>query len=191
MDKEENSYEFTSDWFTPKVKIFEKYLGHLSDEANLNFLEIGSYEGRSACWLLDNILTDPSSYLTCVDPFWTNTELAFDENVLRTGRKHQVTKIKGCSDPSLLSLQPESFDFIYVDGDHKAPGVLFDVTVSFALLKPGGLMMLDDYLWKTSDPAIGPLNKPKISIDAFINIYSEHIELMHHQRQIVFRKKTQ
>ena len=32
-------------------------------------LEIGSFEGRSAIWLLENILTHSNSHLTCVDTF--------------------------------------------------------------------------------------------------------------------------
>ena len=38
----------------------------------------------------------------------------------------------------------ESFDLIYVDGDHEAHRALSDIAVSFHLLKPSGWLLIDD-----------------------------------------------
>lgn len=39
------------------------------------------------------------------------------------------------------------FDFIYVDGLHLSQDVLYDALLSFDLLKVGGILIFDDYLW--------------------------------------------
>src|SRR5437868_2701075 len=59
--------KFHTDWFDVHIPIWEKCLGSMSGKADLRFLEVGSFEGRSACWLLQNILTHDSARLTCVD----------------------------------------------------------------------------------------------------------------------------
>ncbi|GMI13935.1 hypothetical protein TrVE_jg909 [Triparma verrucosa] len=38
-----------------------------------------------------------------------------------------------------------TFDVIYVDGDHTEGGALFDIDISWQLLKAGGVMIIDDY----------------------------------------------
>ena len=61
--------EFTSDWFSEHIPLWESQLFRLKGEANLSFLEIGAFEGRATLWLLNNILTHSSSGITCIDPF--------------------------------------------------------------------------------------------------------------------------
>jgi len=39
----------------------------------------------------------------------------------------------------------QKFDFIYIDGDHRYEGVKRDIELAIPLLKPGGVMLLDDY----------------------------------------------
>lgn len=48
------------------------------------------------------------------------------------------------SHEALKTLPPESFDLITVDGDHTEDGARQDLCDSARLLKPGGLMLLDD-----------------------------------------------
>lgn len=51
--------------------------------------------------------------------------------------------------PWLLSNKPgaESFDLVYVDGSHMCADVLFDALLAFELLRPGGVIVFDDYEW--------------------------------------------
>src|SRR5438105_2903605 len=63
-------YDFTKDYFTSRIPLWRRTLAHLRGRAELRALEVGTYEGRSALWLLENILTDPSSRLVCVDLFY-------------------------------------------------------------------------------------------------------------------------
>ncbi|MCZ6464828.1 MAG: class I SAM-dependent methyltransferase [Proteobacteria bacterium] len=41
----------------------------------------------------------------------------------------------------------EAGDFIYIDGCHEAACVLLDAVLSWDLLKVGGTMIFDDYVW--------------------------------------------
>ena len=48
---------------------FNKIREYFNGRENLSFLEVGTLEGRTTVWLLDNILTDSKSRIHCVDPF--------------------------------------------------------------------------------------------------------------------------
>lgn len=50
--------DFTADWFTSYGADWLRLLGHLRS-GPARGLEIGSYEGRSAVWLMDNLLVPP------------------------------------------------------------------------------------------------------------------------------------
>lgn len=63
------TFQPNTDWFSRNLRYWEKHLLPYKDKHNLNFLEIGSFEGRAAVWLLDHILTHQTTRLTCVDAF--------------------------------------------------------------------------------------------------------------------------
>ncbi len=56
------------------------------------------------------------------------------------------------------------FDWIYIDGDHGLGGVLSDLETSWRLVKPGGMIAVDDYYWKDSDHSLSV----KIGIQKFV-----------------------
>ncbi|SRR5581483_6070172 len=144
---------FTTDWFTPHIRNWEKYLAEFKDNMNLNFLEIGSYERRSARWLLENILSDKSSTLTCINIFeplqeeYTDVERskfgferAFEQNV-SCAFPEQVYTFKGLSYQKLEELPENNYDFVYVDGSHITPITLEDAILSWWLLKSGSIVL--------------------------------------------------
>ena len=74
----------------------------------------------------------------------------------------------------MKKLVRNSYDIIYIDGNHEAANVLADLVLSWDLLKVGGIQILDDYLLH------GPLDpkrhfleelRPQLAIDAFITAY--------------------
>jgi predicted O-methyltransferase YrrM len=70
------------------------------------------------------------------------------------------------------------FDLIYIDGSHQAPDVLTDAVMSFQLLKVGGVMIFDDYLWTMDKPGFQDVLKmPKPAIDAFLNIFQRKMSI--------------
>ena len=57
--------------------------------------------------------------------------------------------IIGYSQNELKKLNKNYYDFIYIDGDHTNEGVFIDSVLSFPLLKNGGIIIFDDYLWSS------------------------------------------
>ena len=77
---------------------------------------------------------------------------SFYKNILKAGFKEKVTAIKGDSAFVLIDLikQNKRYDFIYVDGSHKAIDCFTDCFLSWQLLNINGIMGIDDYLYKIS-----------------------------------------
>lgn len=119
----------------------------------LRTLEIGCYEGLSTIWTILQCAAIverlASTYVhVCIDP-WPGPEYKpirdrCLENIRRTGLRYVVVH----EEPSLRALpryNDKSFDFIYVDGSHKAADVYDDTLQALRLVRPGGLVLWDDY----------------------------------------------
>ena len=134
-------------------------MSHLAGRPGLAFLEVGCFEGRASVWLLEHVLTHESSRLDCIDSFAgsvehgpmgvdvARSEQRFDHNIRASGVTGKVTKIKGLSQEVLRRLPPQFYHFAYIDGSHLARDVLEDAVLSLRLLRPGGIMIFDDYNW--------------------------------------------
>lgn len=182
--------QFTQDWFTRHIPQWKKVLQERNNIATVG-CEVGSFEGRSATWLCENILTHPDSYLVCVDPFQESNSLlqqqldraknVFLENT-RSWRERQ--KIRWAEETSYEYLRhcEESFDFIYIDGSHFTPHVLTDCVLAFHRLKPAGIMILDDYLWHNR-----PF-PPKQAIDSFIICFETELSVLWKGEQVCVKR---
>jgi predicted O-methyltransferase YrrM len=162
-------------------------LHQYKNKEKLCFLEIGSYEGRSTLWLLENVLTHPTSTITCVDSFTqSNTYNTFINNT--KNYKSKIALHRDYSFNVLIKLNKRSdlFDAVYIDGDHSAKGVLEDAVLSFPLLKKGGLLIFDDYQWAMQLP---PQQRPEIAINAFIESYANRVKIVYVGYQVVLQKK--
>lgn len=175
---------FTMDWVSGKTGNWERFLGHLKGKPGVHGLEIGSFEGRSAIWFLDMILTGEGSKITCVDLFGERLDEFFDHNLKVTGHSERVIKVQGKSQHVIRAMAPApKYDFIYVDGCHLATCAMADMVLSWDLLKPGGIMIIDDYGWR------GPaLERPAIAVDAFLESYEPSLELLAKDSQVIVRK---
>ena len=60
---------YTTDWFSHHAPLWKSAFGHLEGLPNLRALEIGTFEGRSAVWMLGHVLTHDTSRIVCVDTF--------------------------------------------------------------------------------------------------------------------------
>lgn len=179
-------YDYREDYVSHWIPVWQHHFGHLRGRPGLRILEIGSFEGRSAVWFLENILTTDDASIVCVDPFYREeAEERFDKNIALTGVGHKVTKVKARSDEYLAALPDDRYDLIYIDGGHDAQTVLFDAILSWPLLRPGGLLLFDDYEW---DPEKPPHERPQISIDVFLAIFSAEITVVHQGYQVIVRK---
>ena len=192
------SYEFTNDWFT---KVAEDNWKILIPQVNpKKVLEIGSYEGAATSFIINNV--NDCEEIFCIDTWeggvehgkmdaksisMKHVEKRFDKNIeiaIKEAKSNvNIKKIKARSDDALINLLSEGkknyFDFIYVDGSHQAPDVLFDAILSFRLLRVGGVIAFDDYLWSEElESGRDPLRCPKPAIDAFTNLYLRKIDIL-------------
>jgi predicted O-methyltransferase YrrM len=192
-------YKFTQDWFHWAPEVWTQLIPHLPGRKR--FLEIGSFEGRSTAWIVENMLED-DGLLVCVDTWEGGEEHGaenmgsvherFIHNIGVLEEKYPARNVGHYKDTSTRALamfiheEWNPFDFIYIDGSHVAKDVLTDACMAWPLLKQGGFMVFDDYLWTN---VAGILHRPKVAIDAFVNIFSEEIQIAHLGYQLIVRKK--
>jgi predicted O-methyltransferase YrrM len=187
---------FTSDWTTHNLANWERWLGHLKGQPAKG-LEVGCYEGRSSVWFLDNILTHPDSELVVIDTFKGSPEFAgmdvmqrdifkrFSKNIDPYGAK--VRTFVGESGVVLrhdseFNRNPGDYDFAYIDGSHEAPDVLADAVLVFDLVKPGGIIIFDDYKWDMGDGV-------KKAVMGFMVCYGDKIKTVETNYQLMIVKK--
>jgi len=184
--EEKQEFIYSEDYFSKHIPILKHHLREFIGKENIRLLEIGSFEGRSAVWFLQNVLTHPESAFVCIDPFWNlKHEIAFFHNLKLSGASDKATPMKGLSEEILPTLKEKSFDIIYIDGSHMAMNVLMDAVSSWLLLKPGGVIIFDDYRWEPAKPEI---ERPKMAIDLFLNAFQSQLEILHHDYQVIVKK---
>lgn len=197
LDKQSNktNYIFTVDRFSYNIQIWTYYLKVFKNKPNLRFLEIGSFQGNTTVWLLENILTDDTSMITCIDTFEGSVNHIFhfkhdiksifdifSYNISKF--KNKVNIIKDKSQTALKQIN-EQYDFIFIDSNHKASSVIEDAILSFSLLKKGGIMIFDDYMLFGMKKSV---DNPKPAIDAFLEIYAKNINVLYKNHQVIIEK---
>jgi len=206
-----SAYRFTNDWFGMVKNVWDQLIPQVNPS---KILEIGSYEGASTCYLIDSLSPKKNIEIHCVDNweggiehrpggsaeadmsevekrFLYNTNLSISRN----GNSVDLQLHKGCSDVELARLlaggKQNYFDFIYVDGSHQAPDVLCDAVLSFRLLREGGVIAFDDYLWSENlSYGLDPIRCPKPAIDVFTNIYCRKLRIISAPLYQLYIEKT-
>jgi len=183
-------------WFEITAKKnFEQFLKPFKGEPDLQFLQLGAYTGDATAWLLENILTDSTSHLTDVDTWEGSDEEAhkvLDFNAVeeryddKTRKFANLTKFKGTTLKWLKATPFDYYDFIYVDADHTAVGVLLDAELSWLALKPGGVLAFDDYEWQSGK---GSDYEPKPGINIFLHRHANELINILHDTQVWVVKK--
>lgn len=150
----------------------------------VNALELGSFNGTSAVWLLQHILTHPDSRLTCVDSlegipslpelkedrlrgiFFENTKPWSQQVRLIAGRTTEVLP--------LMVHQGLRFDFFYIDASHIARDVLFDAVLCYQLSKEGSVIIFDDYdlQWTLEELPC------RVGVDAFLSAHDKYVRVI-------------
>ncbi|HEY8944041.1 MAG TPA: class I SAM-dependent methyltransferase [Polyangiaceae bacterium] len=186
-------YHVTQDWFTPNVPIWREVLGPFRNRPDVRCLEIGSFEGLSACWLLEHILVHETSRIVCIDPFdapgQLQAERCFDHNVRESGAAHKLTKLKGYSHQVLPLLAGPLFDIAYIDGSHDPGDTLRDALLVWPLVRPGGVILFDDYAIGSAYPReLVDSVDPKPGIDAFLDFISGKYRILSNAWQLIISK---
>lgn len=185
---------FTTDWIAPHVATWDTVLRDRCDRV-ADVLEIGAWEGRSAIFWLNYF---EKCRLTCIDTFAGSAEhhiafagqvgsieQRFDANIAPFGAR--VEKIKAASAAALpqLALAGRRFDFVYLDGSHRAIDVYIDACLAWPLVRRGGALLFDDYTW---DDMPDEMDRPKLGIDVFLQMAAGSFREIDRGLQILIEK---
>lgn len=166
-------------------------------------LEIGSFEGLTSNYIVDNILSN-NGKLICIDPltdtyindnltdfdisrnndefiYFNDQYTRFNNNVsehLISGKIELVRELSANVFPEFIIKYKDKFDFIYIDGDHRPNSVYIDAINSFKMCKKDGFILFDDYQW--DDTSVG--------IDKFLNEYKGKYKLHIKEYQVLIQK---
>lgn len=206
-------YTYPDHFFSPKdnftlnIPTWTNFFEGYKNVSDLLFLEIGTGHGRSAVWLLENVLTHTTSKIITIDilnerkykkgdlPFDFGEELTLlvSDNLspyiqqnkcefYETDSKRFVKDIFGNKLNSKFiekNVAENIFDFIYLDGCHEPDYVMYESALCFDLLKPGGTMLFDDYGWGNC----------RFGIESFLKCFENKIHLLSKGWQVLIQKK--
>lgn len=187
-------YKFTEEWFDHIIPMWSELFKDHYKTPIKSVLEIGCYEGRATIWLCENVLSNQQvSNYDVVDTFsgtvtesgmvGTADRLNDNKSFIKSNFEHNISffqdKIpfnlhQGYSQYELPKLveQGKQYDFIYIDASHQSDDTFVDGYFAHKMLKPGGLIIFDDFGWK--DPKKPHENcSPEIGIRLFFSLYSE------------------
>lgn len=185
--------QFSENWFgSYTANTWKAFLS--KDAQNVkNYLEIGSFEGRSTLFASHLF---PNAHITAIDTFMGATEHQHDDfsKVEKTFLNNtktisdRLTVYKGTSTKilPLLNENLEHYDVIFIDGSHYYRHVMQDSLMSWPLLKVGGYLIWDDYLWWSK--IYGRKFSPKSAIDHFLSIYKNDFEIIFSHSQVCIKK---
>ena len=172
--------------------------GFQEDRA-INVLEIGSWQGMSANFILGYF---KNARLTCVDTWdgadehrshdasdksiLSEIENTFDINIQEYSER--VTKHK-CTSYEFFNnfFEIDKFDLIYVDGSHHSDDVIVDAIKAFEMLKTDGVMILDDYFWNYYKNEI---DNPAGAINSFLRLKKHQLKILCFDYQLVVKKTS-
>ncbi|KAI0050307.1 glycosyltransferase family 8 protein [Auriscalpium vulgare] len=177
----EYSFTPTQDWFSFNIDTW-KPLFRLVGSTAPRVLEVGSWEGRSAAFLLKE-LCGPAGEIVCIDHFdLMGTDAGreryrkFNHNLSLTGGQFRV--LDQFSFPALMQVLEEEmvappgaagFDWVYVDGSHEADDTFLDGELAWRLTRKNAIFIFDDYDWDAQPK--DSRHHPRPGIDAFMALH--------------------
>jgi len=182
---------FSTFWFLNNHKIFASFLPEDFNKI-FRYLEIGSFEGMSALFVLSNW---KNSKVTTVDTWKTSSDKSqkldfnlskvennFDKNL----KDFSFEKIKKKSEEALEFLKEKKrlFDIIYIDGSHNGKEILNDATKSFKILSPGGIIIFDDI----TNIYDGILMQPHEAFEKFYYKNKNFVKILYNKNIAVIQK---
>jgi len=191
-------YNWTNDIPNGSRSIFLDVIKYFNEKGikEPKILEIGSYTGTSLIEILKNI---PNSIGYALDSWKSynennllenmdelDVEKSFDKNIGICGLKDRVIKVKSDSQEMLIKylIWGQRFDFIYVDGSHKAIDAYTDCLLGWKILNNGGVMAIDDYLMGGSNI----LDVPLEGVNHFLNKLEGNYKILHKDYRIFLEK---
>jgi len=176
---------YTRLWHDAHIDVWASVLPPLLPEGPRVWLEIGSWEGRSAAWTLDNLLTREGDELHCVD-VWSrpDVEKNWDANVGSRAIKHKRRSVE------FLLGDKRRYCGCYIDGSHDAPDVLADAVLAWRRLDVGGVMIFDDLRLQHPSNLVGRVN-PGVAVEGFLAAHSTRLTVLHRGAQAIVQKRRE
>lgn len=195
-----NMYNWTNDLPENTIQDFLAILEYFKEKnkenKNIKVLEIGTYTGISIINILERI---PYSIGYVID-LWENyiennkmifvkeleVEKSFYENIKKANLENRINVFKGTSNNILLEMVKNNdiYDLIYLDGSHKLLDAYTDLILSWQILKSGGIMIIDDYLFNNNEI----LNSPFEGVNYFLETYKEYYKVLFANYRIFLEK---
>ena len=157
---------------------FERWIKPRFAGKPIKYLELGVYQGASALWMFENVLTHPECRAVLVDPWMSYTaddKHVYSDDMMRAARagvfqmhldnKWPSTIFVDTASNFLLKNCGYQYDLIYHDGAHDAGSVLTDAVLIMKVVKPGGWIVFDD----CNEPGCGK------AVKAFADVFSERL----------------
>jgi predicted O-methyltransferase YrrM len=155
---------YQADWTSQMAADWQREIVPRLAGRPISILEIGVFEGRTAAWFIENLCTVPGCEYVGVDPFTGAPELKdFDLARLKETAWQSINdaRLRGSDAahdvsayiidlPSFQVLPrfpARSFDLVYVDGDHSYAAAYSDIYQAMRLVRPGGVILVDDIDW--------------------------------------------
>jgi hypothetical protein len=170
--------------------IYEKFKNY-DDEIHL--IEIGSWAGGSVLTWIEILESMNKKYkIFCIDPWqdylkeekslWTHKTMRnalkqnkiyelFLHNIISSGHSQNVSILRGTTFEISTILKENSFDVIFIDGNHSYEFVKIDLQLTSKLLKNDGLLCGDDLELQYHEVNQEQLNKNK-NKDIIVDSYS-------------------
>lgn len=129
-----------------------QYINTYEPVNQLNMIEIGSYIGESTIIFASSFkqVTSVDPYIDNYDPTDHACKFAPFEQVYRqflsnTKQFSNITQIRKTSDDAVLDFEPNSIDFVYIDGNHTYEFVKKDIENYLNIVKLNGFIAGHDY----------------------------------------------
>lgn len=180
----QRGYQFTQDNFSHQIPSWTKSLHPVAHQEQIKALEIGSGQGLTACWLLDNILSQASSQLTCLDRRFSS-EYRTNINHSQVAN-NKVQQLEGQISTSLKSLDAQAYHIAVIQDPLKQAKLMEQNTrLCWPLLTSEAIVIFPSYGWKhPKDPA----KSPKVGIDQFLASVEGQFEILHKGYQLIIRR---
>lgn len=157
-----------------------------------SIIEIGVFEGNTTFWMADCLTPlNPNLKIYAVDPHVGSNDMSEDPITIQENFAHNLNEctqknveyIRKHSEYGLIDLinRDVKAELIYIDGDHRAAGVLSDLVLAWKLLVHGGVLLCDDAtIWKYVDKngTSSSQMSPRMAIEMFIQCYWDQIEII-------------
>lgn len=208
------NYKYTQNWFTDHDLV--QFLP-LQTQEEIHILEIGSFEGKSSVWFIENLLNNQNSSISCIDPWATydqkNDSLnsyhkdiskkdlndltdgyifsdeyeTFVKNINETNRSPQVHIMKGFSDVLLPNLISNKKQYDIIFIDGNHTA---PYVLSDAIMSWKLLKVNGIMIF---DDYLWELNKPetlrpKMAVDNFISNYADYLEVIWTDYRMAIKK---